>query len=103
MKKQFFFNILSNRKKNFPPFSSKCRFKKFGSFYKIRTTGKEKVFDSAFNILLLLTFVDGIFFKKNTHPDWFLVKEGGGGCPLKNTDVFIIIYFFKRLSVVLPE
>ncbi len=34
---------------------------------------KKRVFDSDFSILLLLTFVDGIFQKKNRHPDWVLV------------------------------
>jgi hypothetical protein len=48
--------------------------KKFGSLYNILTIEKKKVFDSVFSILLLVTFVDGIFQKKHdTHPDWVLV------------------------------
>jgi hypothetical protein len=46
--------------------------KKFGSLYKILTSEK-KVFDNDFSILLPLTFADGIFQKKNTHPHWVLV------------------------------
>ncbi len=59
--------------------------KKFGILYKILNSGK-KFFDSIFSILLLLTFVDGIFQKKthtvsHTHPDWVVVttKKMGGG------------------------
>jgi hypothetical protein len=47
---------------------------KFSSLQKICTIGKKKVFGSFFSILLLLTYVDGIFQrKKNVHPDWVLV------------------------------
>jgi hypothetical protein len=47
--------------------------KKFGGLYKIPTSEKIRVFDSDFSILLLLTFVDDIFQKKNAQSDSVLV------------------------------
>jgi hypothetical protein len=46
--------------------------KNLAAFTKFLLAGK-RVFDSDFIILILLTFVDGIFQKKNRHLDWVLV------------------------------